>query len=151
MTESTNIFQARQYLNGAGLLGNFTPYAQRLALLETLRGEEGEGIAEIVLRVAKGILDTPKTYQTEEIKTADKRLCLHYFKGGVDAWIVERDVGDTPDGDGLGDQYQAYGKISLYGGGWKDAEWGYISIHDLIANGVELDLYWEPKIVKEMK
>lgn len=76
--------------------------------------------------------------------------------GGVDAWIVERDVGENgteAPGAGEGDQHQhqAYGKITLFGGGWEEAEWGYISIVELIQNGVELDLYWEPKPVKEMK
>lgn len=89
------------------------------------------------------------TYNTEDIETADKVLHLHYFGGGVDAWIVERDVGDDPAGDGTGPQLQAFGKITVMGG-WRDAEWGYISIAELIENGVELDFYWEAKTVKEM-
>lgn len=35
------ILEARQFLNGACLLGRFMPYSQRLALQEALRGEEG--------------------------------------------------------------------------------------------------------------
>lgn len=150
----SRIFEARQHLGGHNLLGKFMPYAQRLALLDALRGEEGEGIAEIVLQAVERIKGTPLTYQTESIETKDKVLCLHYFYGGVDAWIIERDVGDSGDpaapGAGEGEQWQAYGKICLTGEGWDGAEWGYISIKELIENGVELDLYWAPKPAKEM-
>lgn len=154
MTESTRIFQARQHLNGVSLLGNFMPYAQRLALLDALRGEEGEAIAEVVMRAVNRIRGTPLTCQTEGEETSEKLLHLHYFMGGVDAWIVERDVGEgdtEAPGAGENDQIQAYGKITLFGGGWEEAEWGYISIYELIQYGVELDLYWEPKPVKEME
>lgn len=151
---SQRIHEARQHLNGTALLGNFMPYQQRLALLSALRGEEGEAIADLVLGAVRNILGTPMTYQTEEMESADKVLRLHYFLGGVDAWIIERDVGDSGDptavGAGVGKQHQAYGKITLCGDGWEGAEWGYISIADLIANGVELDLYWQEKTVKEM-
>lgn len=152
---SQRIHDARQHLNGHALLGKFMPVTQRLSLLSALRGEEGEAIADLVLGAVSNILGTPMTYQTEEMASADKVLHLHYFMGGVDAWIVERDVGDsgspTAVGAGIGDQHQAYGKITLCGDGWEGAEWGYISIAELIANGVELDLYWQNKTVKEMK
>lgn len=152
---SQRIHDARQHLNGTALLGNFMPHQQRLALLSALRGEEGEFFADLVLGAVSNILGTPVTYQTENVKSADKVLHLHYFMGGIDAWIVERDVGDFGDpnavGAGVGTQNQAYGKVSLFGGGWENAEWGYISIAELIANGVELDLYWQEKTVKEME
>jgi hypothetical protein len=60
-------------------------------------------------------------------------------------------VGDTPDQNGEGPQLQAFGKITICGGGWEEAEWGYISIQELIENGIELDFYWEAKTVKEME
>lgn len=103
-----------------------------------------------MLELAKAIGRTPLTYQTENVETFDKVLCLHYFRGGVDAWIVERDVGDTPDQNGEGVQHQAFGAITLEGGGWAEVEWGYISIQELIENGVELDLYWTPTAVRAM-
>lgn len=150
MDNREKIHQARELLNGHSWFANFMGYSQRLALLETLRSEENAAIADVILRVAEQIKATPKTYGTDSIETADKVLALHYFRGGVDAWIVERDVGDTPDDDGVGQQHQAFGKITVIGGGWEEAEWGYISIRDLLDHGVELDLYWDAKTVKEM-
>lgn len=151
MTDATKKFQVEQYLRNGGLFDNFMPASQRFAFLETLDGEEAEFFIDNLWELAKTIRGIPVTYNTEEVETADKVLHLHYFKGGVDAWIVERDVGDTPGQNGEGPQLQAFGKITVMGGGWRDAEWGYISIADLIENGVELDFYWEPKTVKEMK
>lgn len=144
---SQRIHDARQHLNSAALLGKFMPYAQRLALLDALRGEEAEGIAEIVLTAVERIRNTPKTYETDNIETKDKITHLHYFLGGVEAWIVERDIGDGTETPGEGEQLQAFGKITLTGDK-DDAEWGYISIQELIENGVELDLYFEPQNVR---
>ena len=146
---SQRVAEASEALRG--ILVNFMPNAQRRALIAALRSEEGECIADLVLGAVRNIRATPLTYQTESVEMKDKVLHLHYFGGGIDAWIVERDVGDTPDQNGEGPQLQAYGKITLFGGGWDEAEWGYISIADLIANGVELDFYWEAKTVKEME
>lgn len=147
---ATDKFQAEQYLSNGGILANFMSVSQRLTLKELLNGEEGEHFVELVKKLVWRIKGTPVTYNTEEVETADKVLHLHYFLGGVDAWIVERDVGDTTDQNGEGEQLQAFGKITVVGGGWGEAEWGYISIQELIEAGVELDLYWEPKTVKEM-
>ena len=144
------LYAARQLLNGAYWLANFINYPQRLCLLEQLHGEEGEAIADLVLQIAEAIKATPKTYDTNFIDTPDKTVHLHYFGKGVDAWIVERDKGDTPEGTGLGTQLQAYGKISLQGEGWDGAEWGYIDIATMIRLGVEIDLYWSPSTVREV-
>lgn len=151
MTDATKKFQVEQYLRNGGLFDHFMPASQRFAFLEALDGEEAEFFIDNLWELAKTIRGIPVTYNTEEVETADKVLHLHYFGGGVDAWIVERDVGDTPDQDGLGEQLQAFGKITVMGGGWRDAEWGYISIQELIENGIELDFYWEAKTVKEME
>lgn len=130
-----------------GILTRFMPDGQRAALFVALRGEEGAGIADVILTAVERIKATPKTYETESVATKDKIAHLHYFRGGVDAWIVERDVGDgTEPVPGEGEQLQAFGKITLTGDK-DDAEWGYISIQELIENGVELDLYWEPQRV----
>ena len=61
---------------------------------------------------------------------------LHYFSGGDDWWILERD------NDGEGPQRQCFGFACLDGD--RDcAELGYISIAELIAAGVELDFHWD--------
>lgn len=129
-------------------LKNFMGNIQRLCLLDALNGEEAEGIADVILRVEGIVKNTPKTYETDG--QGDKAVVhLHYFRGRVDAWITERDVGDSRDGDGLGPQHQAFGKMSLFGSKCKDAEFGYVSISQLLQYGVELDLYWEPKPLSE--
>lgn len=74
-----------------------------------------------------------------------------YIGGSVDAWIVERDVGDSKYQAEIDPQHQAFGPITLRGESIGESEWGYISIQELIDNGVELDLYWTPKPVREVK
>ena len=138
-----NITKAREFLNGTARY--YMPTGERFTLLENLQGEEGAGIADIVLAVAKTIETIPQTYQTEgQGKAAVAHL--HYFGGAVDAWITERDMGDE---SGDMTQWQAFGLITLTGNR-QDAELGYISIYDLIQNGIELDLYWTPKTIGEL-
>ena len=149
MTNATSKFQVQQYLSNGGILANFMPASQRFFILEAIEGEEGGFFVEKVLEIVKIIRQSPVTYNTEDVETDEKVFHLHYFKGSIDAWIVERDVGDTTDQNGEGQQLQAFGKINLCGTGFEDAEWGYISIQDLIDNGVELDLHWTPKPAKE--
>lgn len=148
MIDATDKFVAEQYLSNGGLLNQFMPNWQRFALKNCIASEEGEFFVQKVLEIAKVIRDMPKTYETESIDSGDKIAHLHYFRGGVDAWVVEKDKGEeSPDTR----QHQAYGKITLFGGGVDEAEWGYISIQELIDNGVELDLHWTPKAMREVK
>jgi len=83
----------------------------------------------------------PKTYES----TAKGRAALahlHYFIGGCDWWIVEKDA--DPDHAG---QVQAFGIADLGMG----AELGYISIPELLENGAALDLYYtDPKTIGEL-
>lgn len=148
------MFMAAQHLSNGGLLEKFMPIDQRFKLKELLKGEERRNVAQVVLKTVRQILATPLTYQTEHLHMPEKVVQLHYFRGGVDAWIVERDLGDSPDSDhplaGIGEQRQAFGKCEVFGGGWWEAEWGYVNIQSLIEAGVELDLHWEPKATKEI-
>lgn len=141
---------SKLHLAQGAWLSNFIGYAQRMCIKELVMGEEGDVISSQVIRLAEIIQAMPKTYETTTIEMADKVVHLHYFGKGVDAWIVERDVDDTLEGLGLGQQIQAYGKISLQGEGWDGGEWGYIDIATLIRLGIEIDLYWEPKTVREI-
>ena len=115
---------------------------------ELLRGEEGEHFVALLTELKARIEAMPKTYETEGVDASDRVAYLHYFMGGVDGWIIEKDMGDGSSDEA---QVQAFGKITLFGGGVRDAEWGYISIEELIDNGVELDLYWTPKPMKEVR
>jgi len=58
----------------------------------------------------------------------------------MDWYITEKDMGD--------EQIQAFGLADL---GMGFPELGYISIEELVENGVELDLHWTPKTLAEVK
>ena len=67
---------------------------------------------------------------------------LHYFMGGCDWFIFEKDVEGGVD--------QAYG-YAILNGDLHNAELGYISIAELVAAGVELDLHFTPKTFEEIQ
>ena len=120
-----------------GRLKHFMPESERKALLESLEGEEGNAIAETVMDMCHTIFNMPLPHETEDQE--DPIAYLHYFHGSLDAYITERDTS--------GDQLQAFGKINLgYG-----TELGYISILELIECGVELDLYFKPVPLSQVK
>lgn len=107
--------------------------SQMNAMLDGIRGEEGDFFRGKFVELARLFASMPKTYQQDGL--GDKAVVhLHYFKGAADWFITERDKEVV--------QYQAFGLADLFGDG---GELGYISIVELIQNGVELDLYWTPK------
>ncbi|HPS08875.1 MAG TPA: hypothetical protein PLG22_15200 [Kiritimatiellia bacterium] len=122
-------------------LRTLTPPAQYAAIIDGMRGEEGDAFIEIIDRIHATWQAMPKTYES----TAKGRAALahlHYFIGGCDWWIVEKDA--DPDHAG---QVQAFGIADLGMG----AELGYISIPELLENGAELDLYYtDPKTIGEL-
>ncbi len=142
---SEKVQQAFTLINGP--LIQFMGTRQRQTLKVVLAGEEGDAIADLVINAYNRIVATPKTYETEGV--SNKIVHFHYFVGNVDAWIVERDVGDTPDSDGMGVQHQAFGYQSFYG--IEEAEMGYISLPELFKVHAELDLHFEPITFKELK
>lgn len=126
-------------------LRHFIGRQQALCLGECLIGEEGDYFDELLTKYGERIANMPKTYD-QDGKGDDAIVTLHYFKNGCDWWISEKDAGATDD-ENPGEQIQAFGFANLgYG-----AEMGYISIAELIAAGVELDLYFEPCTVRELK
>jgi hypothetical protein len=129
------LFQDMQY---------FMPKAERYVLAEALKGEEGDYIADLILANARVITDMPVTYGQDGLGS-NAIVHLHYFTGTCDWYITEKDQGDGTDDKS---QYQAFGYANL--GDDDCAEMGYISIQELIEAGVELDLYWTPKRLKEV-
>lgn len=129
------------------LIKQFIGKSQLAAMGAGVRGEEGQFFKDKFVEVAKVIEGMPHTYQTDG--QGDKAIAyLHYFKGGMDWYITEKDVGDAEDEkEGISGQVQAFGYADLGHGG----ELGYISIKELIESGVELDLYWSPKSIGEIK
>jgi hypothetical protein len=103
-----------------------------------IRGEERAAAIEIVERLAATIETMPTTYQTDGQGDAVK-VILHYFHGGCDWHIIEKDVD--------GGTSQAFGLANLGNG----AELGCISIDELTQHHIELDFYWTPKTLGEIK
>lgn len=128
---------------------HFLSNAQKKAIVSLLNGEEKDFFWEKMSELCRLVETMPKSYETDG-QGWKAVAFLHYFKGGMDFYITERDMGDEKDGEnGLipGAQYQAFG-LADHGHG---AELGYISIQELIENGVELDLYWTPKTLDEIR
>ena len=116
---------------------------QAACLRDALRGEEGEYFDKMLTELDELIKNMPHTYQQEKTPIDEQIVYLHYFKGSCDVFITEKDKGDVDEPG----QHQAFGYTDL---GYS-AELGYISIVELLENNVELDLYFEPKTVGELK
>jgi len=121
-------------------LRTLTAPAQRAVILAAARGEEAEHFLTIIDRVHAMWHARPKTYETDAQGRA-ALAHLHYFTGGCDWWIVEKDA--DPDHAG---QVQAFGVADLGMG----AELDYISIPELLENGAELDLYFKTVTIGEI-
>lgn len=143
MQPEQKIQTARYALSHEGALANFMSKVQRAALAVLLSSEEGEAIADTIIEYAKRIVDMPQTYQTDG-QGWDAVAHLHYFHGGHDWYITEKDKGTGDPNDTQ--QIQAYGLADM-----GCPEIGYIPIQTLIENNIELDLYWTPKPLKECK
>lgn len=122
---------------------DFMCASQLLAIDAGLRGEERAHFEKKIAEITNTINTMPKTYE-QDGKGDQAVAYLHYFKGGCDWYITEKDMGD---GSGDTSQYQAFGLADL---GW-GSELGYISIVELIRNGVELDLYYTPQTIAEIR
>ena len=122
---TTQAADALEQLNG------FIGTAQRRVFADMAFSEERQFFFDKRVELAGIVASMPATYETDG--QGDQAIVhLHYFMGGCDWYITER--------DGEAGQRQAFGKANLgYG-----AELGYISIAEIIAAGAELDLYWTP-------
>ena len=122
-------------------LNQFIGKSQIAVLEEAIKGEEGLHFSQMLLTLYNNILSIPKPYETEDQGDA-ATVRLHYFKGGSDWYIIERDID--------GEQIQCFGFACL-NGDKQNAEFGYINIAELIKYGVELDLYYKPQTVEDIK
>jgi len=86
----------------------------------------------------------PETYG-QDGKGSAAVVFLHYFTGGCDFYLTEKDRGD-PDDAPEDFQSQAFGLANLGQGG----ELGYISLPEILSCGAELDFHWEPKTLEEI-
>jgi hypothetical protein len=124
-------------------LNDYIGPRQMNAITMYLRGEEGEHFENKLEEYAERARTMPKTLE-QDGKGDEAIVYLHYFHpNGFDWYVTEKDMGD---GTGDTTQYQAFGYADM---GYP--ELGYISILELISNNVELDLFWTPRTLGEVK
>lgn len=117
----------------------FMPVRQGKAVAELMRGEEGQFFIDKMVELARLVDSMPVTYQQQDEE--DPMAYLHYFYGGSDWYITEKDVDGEVD--------QAFGFACL-NGDMLNAEYGYISITELafvvtpFGQGVDLDFHFKP-------
>lgn len=131
-----------QTVTNLDTLTSFIGSSQRHAIKAALRGEERAHFAQMLADLTQHINAMPKTYE-QDFKGDAAVVHLHYFTAGADWFITEKDM----DHDGEG-QHQAFGLADLFHDG---GELGYISIAEILRCGAELDLYWTPTTLGEVK
>jgi hypothetical protein len=137
MTDSLKTKAASAFAN----LRPFMSSSQLAALATVCAGEEGDFFRQMLVNLDKRITDMPVTYDQDGL--GDEAIVyLHYFYGGSDWYITEKDMD--------GGVEQAFGFVVL-NGDTEMAELGYISIQELTKLGVELDLYFTPCRLGEIK
>lgn len=119
-------------------LKQFIPSNELSMVREAMRGEEGQHFINKLVEIAEVVKTTPVTYGQDGM--GDNAIAyLHYFRGGMDWYITEKDSED--------EQLQAFGIVNM-GHGF---EMGYISIVELLNSQIELDLHFTPKTLGEIK
>ena len=129
-------------------LKHFIGRDQLSVVLAACKSEEGKYFRDMLVTLKSTIGNMPKSYETDG-QGDEATATLHYFNGGSDWYITEKDAG-APDDEDQGVQEQAFGFACL-NGDTENAEMGYISIAELIKHGVELDLYYAPKTIGDIK
>lgn len=117
----------------------FVPVLQLKTLVSGLRGEEREYFRGALRDLEKTIETMPATYGQDGLGE-DAVVHLHYFFGGCDWWITEKDIEGGID--------QAFGLVDLGHG----PELGYISIAELVeSRSMDIDLHWTPITLAQVK
>jgi len=120
------------------------PQLRALHYLSKMSKQEGDYYPNLLTSLEEKVGRVPGLSMAGANK--DPLVHLHYFKskmspetkGGSDWYIIERE-------DSL-----AFGFVCL-NGDTQNAELGYISIPELLGNEVELDLYFEPTLLSQVK
>jgi len=124
---------------GLDMLDELRPWLSRQqyrAMADVIRkGEESEAYIDRAQVLASIIDGMAKSYEQDGKGMEETTAYLHYFRGGGDWYITEKDA----KGDGT---EQAFGWADP---GMGHGELGYIGVDELTGAGVELDLYFEPK------
>ena len=119
-------------------LVNFVPLEQLTIIRDLFDGEEGSYFIDKMVALDELINKMPETYG-QDGKGDDAIAYLHYFRGGMDFYITEKDM-ENP-------QIQAFGLVNMGRG----ASLGYVSIVEILENNIEIDLYFEPTKIGELK
>lgn len=109
------------------------------SILKSAINKPNNEFEDVINELYQTITTMPKTYE-QDGKGNEAIAYLHYFKGGNDWWITEKDKEAK--------QLQAFGLASVNG---YEPELGYISIEELKSINAELDFYWTPKTIGEIK
>lgn len=129
--------QMSQVILAARTLQKFVNPQELETLGDACRGEEREFFKAKMIELADVVDNMPCTYQTDG--QGDNAIAyLHYFTPAGDFYVTERDQED--------EQLQAFGLACMY-----EDELGYINISELLECGAELDLYWEPQTLSQIK
>lgn len=121
----------------AKTLQRFISPAELEVLGNACRGQERDFFKAKMVEMADIVDTMPTTYETDG-QGDQAMVFLHYFTSDCDWYITERDESD--------EQLQAFGLACIW-----EQELGYISLAELIQAGVELDLYWTPKTLGQVK
>jgi len=125
-------------------LRHFIGTGQKQTLRACLNGEEATHFQEILKTYADRVEAMPKTGETDG-QGDEAIVYLHYFTAGADWWITEKDMGNEDD-EVKGMQHQAFGLARIH-----EIELGYISIQEALECGAELDLYFTPRTLREVR
>ena len=130
-----------QMIASTPVIRPFLSRMQLAVMAEACGGEEKEFFMQKIIDLALMINTMPKTYEQAD-KGDEAVVYLHYFQGGADWYITEKDVD--------GGVQQAFG-YAILNGDDECAECGYISIAEITRCDVELDLYFTPCSLAEIK
>ena len=105
------------------------------------KGADGEFFSQKIEEFAQRVTGMAKSYETDG-QGDEALVVLHYFTGGSDWYIIERDMEE--------EQIQALG-FAVLNGDTQNAELGYIPISEITKLGAELDIHWTPKSLRIVK
>jgi len=142
------VSDADRFFQASKSLIPFVSKDQLKMLHDGSKGEEKEFFLEKIQDISNTVVNMPATYD-QKGKGDDAIVYLHYFKGGSDWYIIEKDAGG-PDDEIPGQQTQAFG-YAILNEDKDNAEMGYINIDELVKAGVEIDLHWTPKKLGEVQ
>jgi len=126
-------------LEAIKIIKGFMPTNELKVMVDNMRKEEKQAFFNKAVEIADIIKNMPVTYE-QDGKGKSAVAYLHYFAGGADWYITEKDK-ET-------EQLQSFGLADL---GFGFPELGYISIVELLENNIELDLYFTPKTLGEIE